>query len=141
MTQNNDNNIMALKAKIAEKRKELEALPKRVVPITNCLLVEDNTTTNLHSCSLDALYSLLVRLNIYVMSAKDLGIDPNDIKLSDYTICDWMADVREFINVKKYRAEKRNLDNMEARLNSLLSEDKKTELEIEEISALLGQGV
>lgn len=137
MAQTNDNKIMSLKQKIADKRQKLDAMPKRVVPITNCYLICDGVTYNLHACSISDLNVLLVKINIYRMSALDLGLDPDNINVSGYSLTEWMDDIRAFIDVRKYKEEKKNLDTLEEQLNGLLSEGKKTELEIEKISALL----
>lgn len=127
---NNDERIIKLKAQIATKRTELNTMPSRVVPITNCLLSLDDRNYNLH---VEASEFLLIKLNMYVMSARDLDIDLDNIIISGYKITDWISDIKDFLAVKKYKAEKKKLDLLEKKLDNLLSEDKRTELEIDNI--------
>lgn len=134
MAQKNDDAIMKLKAQVDKKREELSAMSDRVHPVTNCLLVLDRVTFNLH---VDASEMLLIRLNAYAMSAKDLGLDVDNVQLSGYTLGQWIQDVRSFLQVQKYRDEKKTLNNLEKKLDALLSDDKRTELEIDKIAAML----
>ena len=71
MTQKNDERIMELKKTIENKRNELVSKPARFNPVTNCLLVLDKVTYNLH---VDSNEMLLIKLNSIALSAKDLGI-------------------------------------------------------------------
>ena len=48
MAQKNDERIMQLKQQIEAKRKELANRSDRFTPVTNCLLVIDKITYNLH---------------------------------------------------------------------------------------------
>ena len=72
------------------------------------------------------------------MSAKDLGYDITELEISGYSLDKWLDDIRSFLEVKAYREEKRKLDKLEQQLTALLSDDKKTELEIDSIAAMLG---
>lgn len=134
MAQKNDDNIMKLKEQIQKKKEELSLLSNRVCPKTNCMLVLDRTTFNLH---VDSSEWLLVRLNAYAMSAKDLGLDLDSVQISGFTLNQWIQDVRSFLQVQKYKEEKRKLNNLEKKLDALLSDDKRTELEIDKIAAML----
>lgn len=134
MAQKNDDNIMKLKEQIQKKKEELSSLSNRVYPTTNCMLVLDRTTFNLH---VDSSEWLLVRLNAYAMSAKDLGLDLDSVQISGFTLNQWIQDVRSFLQVQKYKEEKKKLGDLEKKLDALLSDDKRTELEIDKIAAML----
>lgn len=135
MAQKNDDRIMQLKEQIEKKRKELAASnTSRFVPITNCLLVIDKTTYNLH---VDSSELLLIKLNSMKLSANDLGIDTSKIIISGYSLDDWISDVKNNLSIQNYRAEKRKLDSLEKQLTALLSDDKQTELQIDQLAALL----
>lgn len=136
MAQKNDERIMQLKQNIEKKRNELVEHNSRFVPITNCLLVLDKTTYNLH---LDSSEMLLVKLNMIAMSAKDLNIDTSKLIISGYSLNDWITDVKNNLEVQKYKKEKNDLNTLEKKLTALLSEDKQTELEIDKLAALLEQ--
>lgn len=134
MAQKNDERIMQLKETIAKKREELAKKPTQFNPTTNCLLVLDKITYNLH---VEDNTMLLLRLNLLVMSAKDLGINTSDIVISGYSLNDWMKDIKANIEVQNYKKKKNELDKLEKELTKLLSDDKQTELRIDEIAALI----
>lgn len=135
MTQKNDDRIMQLKKQISVKREELSKRTSRFVPITNCLLVLDKVTYNLH---VESSEMLLIKLNMISMSAKDLEIDTDNLMISGYSLNDWITDVKSNLEVQKYKKEKNDLNALEKKLDALLSEDKQTELKIDELAALLG---
>ena len=134
MAQKNDDRIMQLKQRIEEKKKNLADKSDRFTPKTNCLLVIDRVTYNLHIDSSDL---LLIKVNMMAMSAKNLGIDPSEFIISGYSLTDWIEDIKSYLKVQQYKEEKKNLEKLEKQLNSLLSEDKKTEMEIDSIEAML----
>lgn len=136
MAQKNDDRIMLLKQKVDSKRNVLKGKSDRFTPITNCLLVFDKVTYNLH---VDASQLLLLRLNSLVMSAQDLGIDPKECIISGFSLIDWIEDIKSFLAIQQYRKEKSDLAKLEKQLDSLLSEDKRTELELDSIAVLLGE--
>ena len=132
----NDDRIIELKKQIETKRKQLSEKTSRFSPETNCILEFKGTTYNLNICSAEMLTLLLVELNMYVMSAADLGITLPVI--SGYPIEMWMTDIKNKISALSVKQEDSNLKKMEAKLDKLLSDDKKTELELDEIASLLG---
>lgn len=135
MAQKNDDRIMQLKEQIEKKRKELAASnTSRFIPITNCLLVIDKTTYNLH---VDSSELLLIKLNSMRLSAKDLGIDTSKLMISGYSLDNWITDVKNNLSIQNYRTEKKKLDFLEKQLTALLSDDKQTELQIDQLAALL----
>lgn len=71
------------------------------------------------------------------MSAYDLQIDPSTIMLDGFYLADWMHDIKELRAVEQTRKQAAELKAAETRLNSLLSADKKTELELDKFAALL----
>ena len=134
MAQKNDDRIMTLKKIIEKKRDELPKNSTRFNPITNCLLVLDKVTYNLH---VDDNKLLLLRLNMMVMSANDLNMDTSKIMISGYSLDDWITDLKANIEVQQYKEKKKELDNLEKQLTNLLSDDKQIELKIDEIAALI----
>ena len=135
MAQKNDDRIMQLKQQIKQKKEELTKCSSRFIPVTNCLLHVDGEMYNLHVLADEF---LLVKLNAWKHSAEDLGLNPDTVKVSGYSLSEWIDDVRQVIEVKRYKEEKKKLEKLEKQLNDLLSDDKKTELEIDNIAALLG---
>ena len=131
----NDDRILELKKQIDAKKKSISEKKIRFIPETNCVLNMDGMTINLNVCSDDALLLLLIRLNSYLISAVDLGM--NDFEISGYSVIAWIKDIKSKLEVSGLKKEESDLKKMESKLDKLLSDDKKTELEIDEIAALL----
>lgn len=136
MAFNNDERIMQLKQQIEKKRNKLIECNSRFIPITNCLLVLDKVTYNLH---VESSEMLLIKLNMIAMSAKDLNIDTSKLVISGYSLDNWIEDVKNNLEVQRYKKEKNDLNTLEKKLTALLSEDKQTELEIDRLATLLEQ--
>ena len=133
---NNDEKIIKLKQQIEEKRTKLGNL-KRFTPITNCILELDGTTTNIQILSKEKLALLLVKLNLYKMSMENLNMSFDKIMISGYDVRDWMNDILAKIDIISYKEEEQKLKTMESKLEKLLSNEKKTELAIDEIAKML----
>lgn len=107
MAQKNYDRIMQLKEQIEKKREELAASNTiRFIPITNCLLVIDKTTYNLH---VDSSELLLIKLNSMRLSAKDLGIDTSKLMISGYSLDNWITDVKNNLSIQNYRTKKKKI--------------------------------
>jgi len=130
----NDEKILSLKKQILEKKALLTKVA-RFAPITNCSVELQGEKYNINVLNKDQLILLMIELNLYNMSAKDLGL--NTLDISGYSINDWMADIKSKLEVISYKEEESKLKVMESKLDKLLSNEKKTELEIDEIAALL----
>ena len=131
----NDDWILELKKQIETKKKAISEKKVRFIPETNCVLNMDGMTINLNVCSDDALVLLLIRLNSYLMSAVDLGM--SNFEISGYSVMTWIKDIKSKLEVSSLKREENDLKKMEGKLDKLLSDDKKTELEIDEIANLL----
>lgn len=135
-TLTNDDRIILLKQKIEDKRTALKGANTRPRLITNCQLTMDGIKYNLHTGG-DTLTLLYLKLNALRMSAYNLQIDPSTIMLDGFYLADWMQDIKELRAVEQTRKQAAELKAAETRLNSLLSADKKTELELDKFAALL----
>ena len=134
MATKNDERVLQLKKIIDEKKSELKAV-KRFTPLTNCVLNLDNQSYNLNVLQLDDLKLLLVKLNMYLMSANDLDMG---LDISGYNIAEWISDVKYKIEILERKKKESELKVLEAKLDKMLSDEKKTELELNEIAAFLG---
>ena len=135
MAAKNDERILELKKQIETKRKLLAEKKIRFSPETTCVIDLDGVKYNLNVCNEDTLILLMIKLNMYVMSASDLGVKTP--VLSGFDVDTWIYDIKNKLVVSACRKEENDLKQMEAKLDKLLSEDKKTELELDEIAALL----
>mgnify|MGYP001061460453 CR=1 FL=1 len=139
MSVSNDEMILKLKDQIATRKAEFDKLPKNFVAETSCIYIDDSGEKfNLRVMNVDQLIPLRVRLHMYEMSANDLGIDINDFTVSGFTIDKWMHDIQGRLDEIKRRETEKDLKADEKLLDSLLSEDKKTELALKDIAARLG---
>lgn len=78
---------------------------------------------------------MLVELKALSNAARELKVELN---FSGYNVDDWMEALDAKIFVLKAKSEERQLKATESQLEKLLSEDKKTELEIDKIAQTLG---
>lgn len=131
----NDLKILELRKQVEDKKKELELKRTRFNPTTNCVLDLEGNKFNLNVLNEEPLTLLMLRLNLYSMSAKSLNIKTPTV--SGYTIDSWIADIKNKIATIETRKEETNLKLIEAKLEKLLSDEKKTELEIDEIASFL----
>lgn len=133
---NNDQRILDLKDQIKSKKEELITVQKKV-PVTNCSLDLEGKRYNLHTLNKNDLKHLSVKLNMYKLSAKDLGYE-GVFLISGYDVKDWLRDIKNRLDMIEKREKKQELEIMEKKLESLLSNKKKVEIELDEIESLLG---
>ncbi len=134
----NDDRILTLKKQIEDKKKELGKQP-RFSPVTTCMFTYNGNRVNIHTLtSVKDINAMLVYFNIYVMSAENLGINCEDVCFDGFSVSEWMEDLRSKKAVVEYTSQKSQLAALEKKLDKLLSDDKKTELEIDAIADLLG---
>lgn len=131
----NDERILALKTKIDQKKEELSKRTTRFSPITNCSLEFRGQRYNINTMVEEQCVCMLVELKALSNAAKELDVQLN---FSGYSVGDWMEDLKSKISILKVKNEERQLKAMESQLEKLLSEDKKTELEIDKIAQSLG---
>lgn len=131
----NDDRILELKKQVENKKKEIAKKNVKFVPETNLVIEINGIKTNINVLNKKDLESLLVILNMYRMSA--VNLEMKDFEISGYKVDQWMNDVKAKINMKTLKNEEAELKRLEEKLDKLLSEDKKTELELDSIAALL----
>jgi len=134
----NDDRILTLKKQIDDKKNELGKQP-RFSPVTTCMFTYNGNRVNIHTLtSVKDINAMLVYFNIYAMSAENLGISCEDVYFDGFSVLEWMEDLNSKKAVVEYTAKKAQLTALEKKLDKLLSDDKKTELEIDAIADLLG---
>ena len=128
----NDERVLQLKKLIETKKAEL--FIQKFVPMTNCVLDLEDKKYNLNVLQEKELEFLMVKLNAYAMSADNLKID---LVISGYGVNEWLADISGKLAVITDKKKRDELKALEAKLDKMLSDEKKTELELDEIAALL----
>lgn len=132
---NNDTTILELKQQLEEKKSKIKSV-KRTVYKTNCSLTLFKQVYNLHTLSISDLALFLSMLTSWKREAESLNIIDNCI-ISGYNVNEWISDIQSKYDEKSMMAELESLSAIEKRLGSMLSTDKKIELELENIAQLL----
>lgn len=88
--------------------------------------------------SVEQLKLLKVKLHTYAMAAADLEIGIDEVIISGFSIDKWMHDIDTQISVLTRAEKEKKLKETEATLNRMLSDDKRTELELQELAKMLG---
>lgn len=135
MANNNDQKILELKKQIEEKKKKLDKSQK-FVPVTNCSIEVDGVRYNIHTLVKEQAIALIVKLNSYAISAKELEL-LESYAICGYNVIEWIEDLKAKLDFMSRKEEEQKLKAMEAKLDRLLSDDKKVELELNEIESLL----
>lgn len=139
MSVRNDEMILKLKEQIANRKADFDKLPKNFVAETSCIYIDEaGEKNNLRVMTTDQLIPLMVKLHMYEMSADNLGIDIHSFTVSGFTVDKWIHDIQGRLDEIKRRETEKDLKADEKLLDSLLSEDKKTELALKDIAARLG---
>ena len=131
----NDQRILLLKKQIEIKKEKLNRSLK-FSPVTNCSIEFEGVRSNIQALPKEQLISLMVKLNSLLLSAKDLGVS-NEYTISGYGLVDWITDIKAKIEIISRKDEEKALKVMESKLEGLLSEGKKVELELNEIESIL----
>jgi hypothetical protein len=135
MANNNDQKILELKKQIEDKKKQVGKLQK-FTPVTNCSIEIDGIRHNINVLSKEQILLLMVKLNSYAISANELGV-LEEYNLSGYNVVDWVTDLKSKLGILGKKEEEAKLKAMESKLDQLLSDDKKVELELDEIANFL----
>lgn len=133
MSKVHDAKIIELKKQIEEKKEKLKDV-KRFSPVTKCIINLDGKAQKLNVLKKEDLILLLVKLNLLKKSADELGYP---LTIDSYLVQDWMEDIQSKLKLIEYKEEESKLNSLNQKLTTLLSEDKKVELELEEIEGLL----
>ena len=128
----NDERVLLLKKQIDEKRNGLAA--QKFSPKTNCIIDLDGQKYNINVLQVNELELLLVKLSVYSEFAKNLGFE---LTISGYAINEWITDINQKLAVIKDKKKRDELKELESKLDKLLSDEKKTELILDEIAASL----
>ena len=76
----------------------------------------------------------MIKLKAYAMAAEKLK---EEFVISGYDVNAWLADISGKLAVITDKKKRDELKTLETKLDKMLSDEKKTELELDEIAALL----
>lgn len=134
MSSVNDNKILKLKEEIKKKKEEISKT-KTLKYITNGVITLDGETYNLNVKPTNDLLLLLSKLAAYKNSV--IEFDLGELIIDGYSISDWIEDIVARIKFNKVKEEETKLKSMEQLLDRRLSEEKKIEIELDEIANML----
>lgn len=123
------------------RRKAEIAKAERPTWKTNCSFayVEGNpATTNLHVASnirdLVCIASFLRdKEKSYANAAKELGVDAPKFSWCGSSVEDWLEDIKTRISKLEIASRRKKLEELESRLNSIISPDLRRQMELEAI--------
>jgi len=84
-----------------------------------------------------ALGFLISQEESFIKACEQLGVK-GEFKWDGYSVNDWREDFLTRIRVIEYDKKKKVLDVTKAKLSSLVSEEARTEMELEDIKKILG---
>ncbi|MGL5150022.1 MAG: hypothetical protein ACRC7N_05520 [Clostridium sp.] len=134
MSSVNDNKILKLKEEIKKKKEEISKT-KTLKYVTNGVITLDGEVYNLNVKPTNDLLLLLSKLAAYKNSV--IEFDLGELIIGGYTISEWIEDIVARIKFNKVKEEETKLKSMEQLLDRRLSEEKKIEIELDEIANML----
>lgn len=136
----NDAKIAQYREALESKRSELGEKPKLAYG-TNALLELDGARINLNTLSSE---EECVKIASQLLSQDQLAKLANEalgtkvtLKFGDFTVTQWLADLKLRVSLIAWERKKKKLNAMDAQLKSLMSEDAKTADAIADIAKQL----
>jgi hypothetical protein len=144
-TKEKDLLIDQLLAKVEEKKKQIEKIKNPVFKTNLSFSMEvfgSSNRINLNVATEETLFSLLVYLESMIDRVNDIAARNNVTyheQFNGYKLTDWYDDIILKIKQKQSQTQVSELKAIETKLNSLISEDKKKDIELQNLSKLLEQ--
>ena len=105
--------------------------------MANCVLTLDGNKINIQVLQdRDELTLLMVRLNALRMAANDFKIG-RAVMLSGFVLEQWVGDIRTKLEILVAKEEEKELNMLEGKLKTLLSNETKVSQEIDDIESLI----
>lgn len=138
MATKNDAMILVLQDKIAKKKDKITN-PGKFVPVTTCIFNLYGEKVNIHTLDITQLSQWLITFKMMIDTSKTIdGMSIEDVMIDGYNVSEWYNDLLLKYQIIKYDNEMKELRVLENKLSKMLSSDKKVELELAEIAALIG---
>lgn len=139
----NDDKIKLLLAKVEEQQANLGTRPKAHYESNGSFQYKDgrghfnlNTVTNFR-VFVDALAFLLDSKGLQDQAAERLDVKPEPFAWDGSTIEEWEQDFKTRIAIVEWQSRKKKLAATKKKLNTLVSEEARTEMELTDIEKLL----
>lgn len=135
----NDAQIKKFRKTVESKRKALGSKPK-LGYTTNASIMMDGARFNLNTLDenqcVDLVTRLLAQSHFNSMANEALGTDVKP-KVGDFTVAEWIADIKLRVELLAWESNKKKLTAMDAKLAELMSEGARTADAIADIAAQL----
>jgi hypothetical protein len=140
---NNDTRIKELLQKVDQQRKALGEKPKAAWRTNGIFKYREGQHININTVSdklilVDALASLLETDASRKTAADVLGVSFKESLYNGYTVSEYVEDFKLRCSILDWEIKKKLLLQTEDKLNSLVSEEAKTEMALDDISKILG---
>jgi len=142
---NIDATIQLLFTKLDERKKKVAALEAEIGKSwkTNGTfrMLGAATTTNIQTSSADTIEECAIQLCVITQaqeSASDMLGRKITAKVCGYNVNDWVNDFKKRLATIEVREEKKQLEELEARLNQVLSPEERRRIEVELLTKALG---
>jgi hypothetical protein len=139
--QNNDAAIKSLLQKVEDQKTNLGSREKASLETNGIFKYSDGNFFNLNTVVdvailARALAFLITQEESFKEACKRLGVKA-EFKWDNYSVSEWEEDFKTRVRIIEYDKRKKTLDATKQKLNSLVSEEAKTEMELEEIAKAL----
>lgn len=139
----NDKVIKQLMAKVEEQKSALGTRRRYVLNTNGIFKYDTSTYFNINTISdpmnfAKALSFLISQEANFSEACDRLGIKDKTWKWYDYTIKEWEDDFKARIEQIEYDEKKKKFDTTKQKLSTLVSEEARTEMELENIQKSLG---
>jgi hypothetical protein len=139
----NDDKIKELMALVAEKKKALGDKPKATWSTNAVFKYNSNEFFNLNTVKepkvlVEALAFLMQRTTMITEASRALGVAAHNPEWGGYSVADWVSDFKTRLAIVNWETKKAELEATQVKLNTLVSEEARTEMEIDSIAKLLG---
>jgi flagellin-specific chaperone FliS len=139
--ENMDTQVRSLIDLVNEQEKEIKKASNPEWK-TNCVFRNENITKNIRSISnvkdVIHFYKLILNDNsMHNRACVDLGID-YQYMFNGFSLEDWKNDFTNIINSITLNDKKKKLNTLKSKLDSLISEDERKRIELENIKKELG---
>lgn len=142
---NIDQTIQTLFTKVGERKKKVAALETEVAKSwkTNCTfrLIGAVSPTNITTASVEVVEEIATHIVMIERARVAAGAELDrqlSTKIQGYEFSDWFADLNKRFAMINIREEKKQLEDLEKRLNSVLSPEERRRLEVEALARDIG---
>lgn len=138
----NDAKIKELLEKVEDQKANLGTKPRGSWITNGIFKYDDKNYFNLNTVQnfqglIDALAFLLEKSLLQETAAKRLEIEQPMFVWNGYALEDWESDFKKRIEIVNWQKRKELLDKTKKKLHALISEETKTEMELDDIAKLL----